>query len=400
MKKICLFVSIIFLSTFHLAHGKVMLGIEVLESEQCLSLKGKRIGLITNSTGRNSRGVRTIDILHRSPNVQLVALFTPEHGLSGLVEHGKNIGDSQDAKTGLPVYSLYGKTQRPTAAMLAGLDALVFDIQDIGARFYTYVTTLAYALEEASKHNLEFIVLDRPNPINGEIVEGEILDLGINHFTAYLHVPMRHGMTAGEIAQWHNATAKLNAKLTVIKMQGWQRSMWWDQTGLKFRATSPNIRTLEAASLYPGIGAFEATNVAVGRGTGTPFARIGAPWINSDELLERLNFNYLDGFEFEKTSFKPKADIYKGKLCHGVKIKLKDRENARPINLFIDLMFILNDLYPKTFAPRWEEVKLVTGSDLLKEKMLAKQSAQEVNVIFRDHAEQFKTERKPYLLYE
>ncbi|OGR86146.1 MAG: hypothetical protein A3A86_03130 [Elusimicrobia bacterium RIFCSPLOWO2_01_FULL_60_11] len=261
------------------ACAKVLLGIDVLEKGGFKELKGKNVGLITNHTGMDSKGRSTIDVLHAAPGVKLVKLFSPEHGIRGRAEHGKAVEDGKDAKTGLPIFSLYGKTQRPTADMLKGLDALVFDIQDIGTRFYTYTTTLAYALEESARAGIEFVVLDRPNPLTGSIVEGVPLDPSIKHFTAYLQVPVRHGLTVGEIAKWHNGTAWIHARLTVVQMQGWSRPMSWEDTGLKFRPTSPNIRTVTAAVLYPGIGGFEATNLSVGRGTSEPFEVFGAPWI-------------------------------------------------------------------------------------------------------------------------
>lgn len=380
--------------------AKVLLGIDVLEKNGFQALKGKSVGLITNHTGVDSKGRSTLDILHAAPGVELVKLFSPEHGIRGDAEHGKAVSDSTDAKTGLPVLSLYGKTERPTADMLQGLDALVFDIQDIGTRFYTYTTTLAYALEEAAKAGIEFIVLDRPNPITGTIIEGEPLDPSIKHFTAYLQVPVRHGMTAGEIANWYNKTAGMNAKLTVIKMEGWKRSMGWEDTGLKFRPTSPNIRTVTAAVLYPGIGGFEATNVSVGRGTLEPFEVFGAPWIKGKELIERLKFMSTPGFEFRSTSFKPKADLYKGEKCHGVKVILKDRNVARPVDLFVHVFRILTDLYPDEFKPRWDEVARVTGGARFKDMIERSQSAETITVQIHDAARKFEEARRPYLLYK
>lgn len=382
------------------ACAKVLLGIDVLEKNGFQSLRGKRVGLITNHTGMDSRGRSTLDILHAAPGVKLVKLFSPEHGIRGDAEHGQIISDGKDAKTGLPVLSLYGKTNRPTADMLQGLDALVFDIQDIGTRFYTYTTTLACALEEAAKAGIEFIVLDRPNPITGTIVEGEPLDPSIKHFTAYLQVPVRHGMTAGEIANWHNKTAGLNAKLKVVKMEGWRRGMEWEDTGLKFRPTSPNIRTVTAAILYPGIGGFEATNVSVGRGTSEPFEILGAPWIEGKELIERLKFMSIPGFEFRSITFKPKADLYKGEKCRGVKVILKDRNVARPVDLFVHVFRVLTDLYPDDFKPRWDEVARVTGGAQFKDMIERGQSAETVTVQIRDAARKFEEARGPYLLYK
>jgi uncharacterized protein YbbC (DUF1343 family) len=331
--------------------------------------------------------------------VKLIKLFSPEHGIRGNEEHGQIVSDGTDVKTGLPVLSLYGKTQRPTADMLQGLDALVFDIQDIGTRFYTYTTTLAYALEEAAKAGIEFIVLDRPNPITGTIIEGEPLDSSIQHFTAYLGIPVRHGMTVGEIANWHDKTAGLNAKLTVVKMEGWRRDMGWEDTGLKFRPTSPNIRTVTAAALYPGIGGFEATNVSVGRGTPKPFEIFGAPWIKGQELIEQLQFMRIPGFEFRTTTFKPKADIYKGETCRGVKVILVDEEAARPVDLFVHVFRILTDLYSDDFKPRWNEITRETGGTRFKDMIEQGQSAETMTLQIRDAAKKFEESRRPYLLY-
>lgn len=385
------------------AHAaKVTLGVDMLKKDGFAALKGKRVGLITNQTGVDGSGKSTIDILNEAKGVELVALFCPEHGIRGKAEHGVKIADERDAKTGLPVYSLYGKNKRPTDEMLKGLDVVVFDIQDIGTRFYTYTTTLAYALEECAKRNIEFVVLDRPNPITGAIVEGEPLSESINHFTAYLKVPVRHGMTAGEIANWHNKKAALGGKVTVIKMDGWKRWMWMDDTGIKFRATSPNIRTLNAATLYPGIGCFETTNVAVGRGTKTPFELIGAPWIDGEELANRLEFYSPNGVEIKAVKFTPKKDLYKDQLCGGVKFEIeKEERNAlRPFDLFIYLFLTLADLYPEHFEVRWDELARVTGSEDFRKSAQLHHSAEAMFAVIHAQAQQFQESVKSYLLYE
>lgn len=402
-KRIIIFIILSSFSSAFCQQGvaaKVLLGIDVLKKENFKSLRGKKIGLITNHTGVDSKGVSTIDLLHQASGIKLVALFSPEHGIRGKAEHGEKISDSWDKKTGLPIYSLYGKTQRPTEEMLTHLDALIFDIQDIGTRFYTYITTLAYALEEAAKRNIEFFVLDRPNPISGTIVEGEILEPAIKHFTAYLQIPVRHGMTVGELAHWYNRTSGLNAKLTVIKMEGWKREMFYNQTGLKFRPPSPNIRNLRAALLYPGIGAFEATNVSVGRGSKIPFEIFGAPWIVGALLAERLNFLNLSGVEFKPIQFVPQSDLYQGMLCEGVKIVIKDRNLVRPVDIFIQAFCALRDVYPGQFRPRWEEIERVVGSKKIRQMLEQNQSAETVLFFIHNRAVQFEQDRAPYLLYE
>ena len=380
--------------------AKVQLGIDVLQSQGFEMLQGKRVGLITNHTGKNNRGKSTIDILFNAPGGKLVALFSPEHGIRGKAEHGAIITDSIDQKTQLPIFSLYGKNKRPTSEMLKNIDVLVFDMQDIGTRFYTYTTTLAYALEEASKHSIEFIVLDRPNPILGSVIEGEILEPQIQHFTAYLNVPVRHGLTVGEIAQWHNLKKELNAKLRVVPMKNWKREMRWFETGLNFNPTSPNIRTVNAALLYSGIGGFEATNISVGRGTRKPFEVIGAPWIDSEVVMERLKFLNLEEFKFSKILFQPKEDLYEKEVCHGIQIEIKDSEQARPVELFIYLLTLLIELYPEEMQVKWEEMLRIVGSEKINYLLQQKVSAEEIIQIIRDGSNTFRESRKKILLYK
>lgn len=379
--------------------NNVLLGIDVLKNEDFEVLRGKKIGLITNQSGINRRGKSSIDILYQTEKTHLTALFSPEHGIRGEKKHGEIIADAKDGKTGLPVYSLYGTSKRPSPEMLRGLDALIFDLQDVGARFFTYITTLAYAIEEAAKNNIEIYVLDRPNPITGTMVEGEILSSEVSHFTAYLEIPVRHGMTVGEIAKWYNQTSDINAKLTVIEMKGWDRSMWMDETGLNFIAPSPNIRNLKAAILYPGIGGLEATNVSVGRGTKTPFEIFGAPWMDGKLMAEKLNFFNIAGFQFDDVKFTPQDDVYMNQPCHGVKITITDRNAARPVDLFTYLIVILMDLYPNEFIVRWDEMERITGSKEFKQFIEMKQSAEAINIILHDKAKKFEESRKPYLLY-
>ena len=380
--------------------ARVKLGIDVLRESGFAQLQGKTVGLITNHTGRDARGRSTIDLLARAPGVKLAALFSPEHGPRGDRSHGEAVAGGVDPKTGIKIYSLYGKTKRPEPGMLENLDALVFDIQDAGTRFYTYITTLAMALEEAAKAGIEMIVLDRPNPITGSIVAGETLDPRFRHFTAYLEVPVRHGMTVGELARWYNETAGLGADLTVVKMEGWRRDMWWDETGIPFRAASPNIRDLRAALLYPGVGAFEATNVSVGRGTRHPFEFLGAPWIDGEDLAERLDFAGLPGMKIRPAKFKPSSDLYAGEVCRGVRIAVTDRDRARPVELFLQAFFILAEKYPDRFVPRWKEIPYVTGSDLLERSMAQGQTAEGVIFLTDEKAAAFTEARKSALIYE
>lgn len=340
---------------------------DVLQDKNFEELKGRRVALITNHTGVDAGGDSTVDILHNSNEVDLVCLLTPEHGFRGQAEAGESVSDGHDAATKLPIYSLYGKTARPTDEMLKDVDTLVFDIQDIGTRFYTYVTTMGMALEAAAKKRLRFVVLDRPNPIRGDTLEGDILDADIKRLTGYFPFPVRHGLTVGEIAHWMNQTQKLHADLVVIKMKKWKRRMWFEQTGLTFIPPSPNIPTLLSAFLYSGVGCFEATNVAVGRGTPTPFEIFGAPWVNGKALCAHLRqFNW-PGVLFEPVTFKPEKDIYSGQPCEGVRILVTNRNEVRPFQIFLAAFLFFHDQYPRDFKPNWEEVSVVTGSSLLRE---------------------------------
>lgn len=379
------------------AQAKVKTGLDVLAAENFAPLRGKRIGVITNHTGVDAKGRTIIDVLSRAPGVTLAAIFSPEHGFTGRARDGAVIGNDQWKD--IPIYSLYGKTHRPTVDMLAGLDALVFDIQDIGARFYTYITTMGYALEECANTGVEFYVLDRPNPVTGTIVEGEILDPAVRHFTAYFSIPVRHGMTVGELAQWHNAKAGLNAKLHVVKMEGWDRG-WWDETGLRFIPPSPNIRSPRAALLYAGIGAFEATNVSVGRGTNAPFEVFGSPWLDGTELARRLNASGLSGVVFKPTRFVPKGDnLYAGENCRGVRVQVKDRDALRPVYIFILASFIIRDLSGDKFIPRWKEMPRVTGTRRFQEMFESGAAPEKLLTEVYADVERFMEERKPYLLY-
>jgi uncharacterized protein YbbC (DUF1343 family) len=379
----------------------VLAGIDVLEADGFRPLKGLRIGLITNQTGVDRLGRSTAEILAQAPGVRLRALFSPEHGLQGTLEEPSvptdiyRLPDGED----IPVFSLYGDTKTPTTQMLAGLDALVFDVQDIGARFYTYAATLALAMEAAAAHDLDFFVLDRPNPINGEAVAGPVLDDGLRHFTAYLPVPVRHGMTIGELARLHNMSGRVGARLQVVPMRGWSRSLWFDQTGLRWIIPSPNMPNLEAASLYPGIGCFEASNISVGRGTPVPFRWIGAPWMNAEAVLKRLRKAKLKGYSFETASFRPSKSVFKGKKCRGIRIRVRDREAADPLALFAHLVCALRDIHPLEFGIRPEEMTRMAGTARFAD--LYRSGAQPASMIlmFRSDAARFKAWRAPFLLY-
>src|SRR5688572_4069344 len=324
--------------------SKVLTGIDVLARDGFKQLAGLRLGLVTNHTGRDREGRQTIDVLKSAPNVQLVALFSPEHGIRGLADD--KISDSKDEQTGLPIYSLYGETRRPKSEQLENLDAIVFDIQDIGARFYTYISTLGNVMEEAAKAKIPVIVLDRPNPINGVDVEGPIADQDKLSFTAHHPLPVRHGLTVGELAQLFNQQRKIGCDLRVIKMDGWRRQMYFDATNLDWVNPSPNMRSLTAATLYPGVGLLETTNVSVGRGTNTPFEIVGAPWIKGQELAAFLNRRNIAGARFVPLRFTPNASVFKGETCSGINIVITDRARFRAMRAGIEIAVALRRLYP------------------------------------------------------
>jgi uncharacterized protein YbbC (DUF1343 family) len=330
-----------------LRNGHVKTGIDVLEAEHFAALAGKHVGLITNPSGRASDGQRTIDLLAHASDVKLVALFSAEHGLEGLSPAGTKVDSSRDGSTGLPVYSLYGDVQRPSARMLEGIDALVFDMQDVGVRFYTYLTTLGYCLEAAAKKGIEFYVLDRPNPINCVRVDGPVLDPDLRSFIGYFPMPIRHGMTVGELAEMFNRENHLNVRLHVVKMQGWERTDWFDETGQAWINPSPNLRNLTEETLYPGVGLLEGANVSVGRGTDTPFEIVGGAWIDGRALADYLNSKRIQGVRFVSTDFKPLSGNFAGEVCHGVQIVLIDRQALEPTEMGVELLAALWRLSPQ-----------------------------------------------------
>ncbi|MGH9679016.1 MAG: exo-beta-N-acetylmuramidase NamZ family protein, partial [Candidatus Acidiferrales bacterium] len=298
-------------------------GIDVLEAQGFAPLKGKRIGLITNQTGIDRNGRSTIDLLAHTPGVKLVALFSPEHGIRGVLD--EHVPSTTDAGTGLPVFSLYGDTDRPTEAMLTGMNALVFDIQDAGVRFYTYIATMGYAMEAAAAHHMEFYVLDRPDPLGGERVEGPMLDRGLTGFTGYFPMPVRMGMTLGEMAKMFNVEKKIGCYLHVIRVENWRRSEFFDETRLPWVNPSPNLRSSGVEILYPGLEILQAGGVSVGRGTELPFGRLGAPWIRGRSFAAELNRRAILGVRFEPDRFTPNSGLYKGQLCQGARITVTDR---------------------------------------------------------------------------
>ena len=374
---------------------KVLTGIDVLARDNFKQLAGLRIGLVTNQTGRDRSGRSTIDVLYKAPNVKLVALFSPEHGIRGNFD--EKVSDSKDEQTGLPIYSLYGETRRPKAEQLKDLDAVVFDIQDIGTRFYTYMSTLGYVMEEAPKAKLPVFVLDRPNPIGGLEVEGPIADADKLSITSYHRIPVRHGMTIGELAKLFNEERKLGCDLRVIEMAGWRRSMWLDETNLLWVNPSPNMRSLSEATLYPGIGLLETTNVSVGRGTDTPFELVGAPWIDGQQLASHLNSQRIAGVRFVPVRFTPASSVFKGEECSGVNIIITDRDRFRPVTNGLEIAVALRKLYPS----QWKVdsyLRLLVNSDVL-ERLKRGDSAGEIVRSWRNELEGFRKARQGVLIY-
>ena len=385
-------------------NGSVKTGIDVLESHGFDGLKSgeakRKIGLVTNQTGVDAEGRRTIDLLAGAPGVSLEAIFSPEHGVTGAVDT-TDIGNSKDAATGVPVYSVYGATdatRRPSVDVLKGLDAVLFDIQDAGARFYTYETTLGYFLEASAKAGIEMIVLDRPNPITGSFVQGPVADSGHESFTNYFSLPVRHGMTMGELAQMFNAERGIGAKLKVIPMDGWLRGDWYDSTGLTWINPSPNLRSLRQATLYPGVALVEGTNVSVGRGTDTPFEWIGAPWIKARELAEYLNARAISGVRFVPVSFTPSASNYSGETCQGVSIVLLDRNTLDAPELGVELASALHKLYLKDFKMARMDELLVNQATY--DALAAGQDPRRVAEGWREAVQKFMELRGKYLLYK
>jgi uncharacterized protein YbbC (DUF1343 family)/CubicO group peptidase (beta-lactamase class C family) len=322
---------------------RVRSGLDVLVAQDFAILRGHSVGLITNQTGVDAEGRRGIDLLASAPGVQLHAIFSPEHGIFGEVE--ADVPHGRDAATGRPIWSLYGPTRRPTPEMLRGITALVFDVQDVGARYYTYLATLLYVMEEAAKQDLPVIVLDRPNPITGRVVEGPLLDPDLTSFTGPHPIPVRTGITIGEFARMAAAERNVPVRLTVVPLEGWDRRQWFDETGLVWVNPSPNIRSVRQALLYSGIGLLESTNLSVGRGTDTPFELIGAPWIEPVSLAERLNQLKLPGVTFEPVRFTPTGDIYARIACGGVRFVVTDREAIRPVTVALAVASVLRERY-------------------------------------------------------
>ena len=364
--------------------------------------RGKRVGIITNHTAQDSAGRHITDVFRDMQGVKITALFGPEHGIRGTEAAGKKI-DSQTGRDDAPVYSLYGKTTKPTAEMLRDVDVLVFDIQDVGARFYTYTYTMSLAMEAAAENGKRFVVLDRPNPINGLAVEGNILEPRFASFVGLYPIPVRHGMTIGELAKMFNGQGWLaggvKADLIVVPMQGWRRGDWYDRTGLRFIKPSPNMTNLNTAAVYPGLCLLEGTNVSEGRGTTKPFLQFGAPWIDADDLAARLNKLNLPGVKFQPISYTPNASKYTGEQCHGAEIAITQRDLLESYWAGILIVNEIRRMYPEDFQFRAGHFDRLCGTSAIRNAITNNSSLQSLKKNWQARLKTFLQIRKRYLLY-
>jgi uncharacterized protein YbbC (DUF1343 family) len=384
----------------HTRHGRrvarVQTGLDVLEAEKFAPLRGKHVGLITNHTGIDARGRSTIDVLFHAPGVKLVALFSPEHGISGRADD--KVSSSIDPTTGLPTYSLYGESLRPTDEMLSGIDTLVFDIQDAGVRFYTYTVTMAYAMEEAAKRHIAFYVLDRPNLLGGEIIEGPMLDPDKTNFVGYYPIPVRYALTIGELAQYFNGENHIGCDLHVVPMKNWHRNYLFESTGIRWVPPSPNLRTIKGSILYPGIEILQSAGVSVGRGTQTPFEEFGAPWIDGAEVADRLNARQLPGVRFADQPFIPVSGLYAGARCGGVGIRVTEPAAVRSMRMGVEIATILHKLYPTQFHA--EKLVTLLGNEDTVKQIEAGVAPEQIVASWSASLASYDETRRKYFLYK
>jgi len=388
--------------TLAVCQGSVKTGLDRVGAYKEV-FQGKRLGIITNHTGYDSNGRFVVDVFRGMTGVTVAALFSPEHGLWGKEQAGEKVDSYKDPVYNLPVYSLYGQTQKPTPEMLRNIDVLVFDIQDVGARFYTYVYTMSLAMEAAAENGKRFVVLDRPNPINGDCIEGNVLDPAVASFVGLYPIPVRHGMTVAELAKMFNGQGWLaggvKAELVVIPMEGWRRRMWYDQTGLRFIKPSPNMPDLETAAVYPGLCLLEGTNVSEGRGTDKPFLQFGAPWIDSQLLAERLNRLNIAGMRFEPAKFTPGSSKYQGLECHGVRIVVTDRDRLEAYYSGVRIVDEIARLYPRDFQWKAAHFDRLCGTSTIREAITSQRSLDELRNKWQPALESFRKIRDKYLIY-
>lgn len=384
-------------------------GLEVFLEAPPSWVMNQRLGLITNHAGVDSQGSNNIDLLMAHPEMNLTALFAFEHGIRGDAPPGERIASGQDDRTGLPIHSLYGETYKPTPEMLRDVDVLLYDVQDSGARPYTRVSTMALAMEAAAEKGIPFIVLDRPNPLGGVEVEGNLLEPEYSSLVGMYPIPMRHGMTLGELARMYNAEFGIGVELTVIPMRGWSRATWFDETGMAWLSPSPNIRRLEAAIFYPGTVLLEGTNLSEGRGTATPFEQTGAPWLRASEVADSMNALQMPGVQFEpvQLSIDPEARKYPGQTIPGVRFKLIDRETYRPVETAVRLIDLIRDLHREDFEwrganqrePNMLAIDRLAGTDRLR-RAVEEASTEDFLASWQLDEQRFRELREPYLLYK
>lgn len=385
-------------------------GLDVLLESRLSVLDGARVGLIVNPSSINSSFIHAADLFHQEERIKLTALFGPQHGIRGETQDDMIEWQSfTDRRTGLPAYSLYGETRKPTAEMLSGVDALVFDVQDVGTRVYTFIYTMALAMQAAGESGKRFVVLDRPNPINGLQVEGNIHERAFSSFVGMFPIPMRHGMTVGELAWMFKGEFEINCDLEVIEMEGWRRSMWFEGTGLPWIMPSPNIPTFDTAVVYPGAVMIEGTNLSEGRGTTRPFEMIGAPFIDPYALVAELGKDNLPGAVFRPLHFQPTFHKFSGEICGGIQIHVTDRDRFKSVATGVAIINAIRRLYPASFAwkqPPYEYVydqlpfDAITGTSGLRERIEAGISTREIEQSWEEGVRDFVARREAYLLYD
>ena len=380
-------------------------GLSVLFGERLALVAGRSIGLITNQTGINRQFRTNLALFAEHPKVELAAIFSPEHGVAGSAQAGIEIGSAIGKEGQIPIYSLYGETRQPTPEMLAGIDALVYDIQDVGSRFYTYISTLLRSMRAAAANGVDFIVLDRPNPIRGDRIEGNLLQPAFQSFVGEMAIPIRHGMTVGELARFCQRELNItSSQLEVVPMHGWRRDMWYDQTALPWVPPSPNMPTVETATLYPGTCLIEGTNLSEGRGTTKPFEWIGAPWINPERWADTLNNLELPGTHFRPIHFTPTFSKYANQECHGVQVHVTDRDQLKSVNVALHLIATARRDYPDRFEFLENRGRyffdLLAGTDELRLRQMKHELPKEIIQSWEAEAEIFTEQRRPYLLYD
>jgi len=374
-------------------------GLEILLREQLAMLKNRRVGLITNPSGVTRALQSNVDAL-REAGVNLIALYSPEHGLLGAAADGAPVASGRDPHTGLPIHSLYGATRKPKREMLSGVEVLLYDLQDVGVRFYTYTATLALALEACAENHLPISVLDRPNPINGITIEGPMLDPALQSFVGHGPIPLRYGLTIGELARLCNAELNIGAELQVIALRGWRRALWFDETALPWVPPSPNMPHLSTAIVYPGMCLIEGTNLSIGRGTALPFEIVGAPWVDGYALADALNALQLDGARFRATAFTPTASKFQNENCFGVQVHVTDRAALRPVTLALHLIRTLRQMHPAQFEWRAEHFDRLIGEMGAREKIERGVPTQTIVDAWASAQKEFDQQRAKYRLYD